>query len=139
MQMSYLQITRASHFKITIGAAKFAAYHWANDRRNTMNSSDLMILPVVGGFVLLNFCLIMWTSNRSATLIDTWVKRNGYRLLRKQFAFFKGPYFFRSNNQQTVYRIEIEDAEGQKRTGWVRCGSWMWGLFSNTVDVRWDK
>ncbi len=104
-----------------------------------MNLDGATPVFVICGFALVFFCSIKWSSNRSAIIIENWAIRNGFRVLGKQFSFWKGPYFFRSSKNQTVYRIQICDAQGRVRTGWVRCGSWAWGLMSDSIDVRWDE
>src|SRR5262249_36093276 len=51
---------------------------------------------------------------------------------------FKGPFFWTSTKAQTVYYVFVEDSDGNKRSGWVRCGSCWFGLLSDNVEVRWD-
>jgi hypothetical protein len=40
--------------------------------------------------------------------------------------------------EQTVYRVTVEDGQGCRRTGWVRGGGWLRGLLSDTTEVHWD-
>ena len=46
--------------------------------------------------------------------------------------------FWTSSRGQTVYCVTVEDEQGNQRHGWVRCGSWLFGLLSDNVDVRWE-
>jgi hypothetical protein len=83
---------------------------------------------------------VYWHFGRSHSLIHLWAERNGYRLLESNYCwFFKGPFFWTSSKGQTVYRVSVQDQRGHRRTGWVRCGSWMLGLLSENVEVRWEE
>ena len=91
--------------------------------------------------VLLLFIVgsIYWTSRRSNSVIENWAARNDYRLLEAQQSILsKGPFFWTTSDGQTVYRVTVEDSAGQTRRGWVRCGSWLGGLLSEQIEVRWD-
>jgi hypothetical protein len=82
---------------------------------------------------------LMWHFGRSNSLLQQWAADNEYRILRQEYrTFFKGPFFWSSTKGQTVYYVVVEDSEGNKRRGWVRCGGWWFGLLSNNVEVRWD-
>ncbi len=35
--------------------------------------------------------------------------------------------------------MTIRDKAGNVGTGWVACGSWWFGLWSNQAKVRWDE
>jgi hypothetical protein len=82
---------------------------------------------------------IAWTFSRSQSLIRAWADENGYRLIDYQYRWIaRGPFFWTTSKSQTVYRLTVEDERGNVRSGWVRCGSWIGGLWSRRVDVRWD-
>ncbi|MFL5245352.1 MAG: hypothetical protein ACJ8FY_24925 [Gemmataceae bacterium] len=84
--------------------------------------------------------LLFWHFSRSNSLVDQWARENGYRIIRRQYrSFFKGPFFWTSTRGQTVYQVVVEDAAGNRRNGWLRCGSWWFGLLSNNVEARWDS
>jgi hypothetical protein len=90
-------------------------------------------------FVALVVVLAMvWHFGRSHSLLHQWADQNNYRIIRQEYRFFKGPYFWTSTKGQTVYYVVLEDREGNQRSGWVRCGSWWFGLLSDNVEVRWD-
>ena len=38
-----------------------------------------------------------------------------------------------------VYYVKARDQQGNIRSGWVRCGSWWWGLWSDQTQVRWEN
>jgi hypothetical protein len=82
---------------------------------------------------------LFWTTSRSQDLLQRWASQNGYRIIEAKYAyFFKGPFFWTSSKGQTVYRVIVEDEAGLTRSGWVRCGSWAFGVLSDQVQARWD-
>jgi hypothetical protein len=82
---------------------------------------------------------IVWHFGRSNSVLQQWATQNGYRIVRQEYrTFFKGPFFWTSTKGQTVYYVVVEDSGGNRRSGWVRCGSWWFGLLSDNADVRWD-
>jgi hypothetical protein len=96
----------------------------------------IFVFFAVAAFVILG---LVWHFGRSSSLLHQWAARNGYHLIRQEYrTFFKGPFFWTSTKGQTVYYVVVEDARGNKRSGWVRCGGWWLGLLSDNVEVRWD-
>ena len=81
---------------------------------------------------------VAWHFGRSNSLLHQWAAQNRYRIIRQEYRFFKGPYFWTSTKGQTVYYVVVEDPDGNTRSGWVRCGSWWFGLLSDKVQVCWD-
>ena len=76
---------------------------------------------------------------RSQKLLKRWADDNGFESLHVEHRMFrKGPFFW-SGRGQTVYRVEVRDEQGVERKGWVRCGSWWAGVFSDKVEVKWDE
>lgn len=90
-------------------------------------------------FALLMIPLVIWHFSRSRDVLDHWAQSHGYRIIEANYSHLKGPFFWTSSRGQSVYRVVVEDANGQRRTGWVRCGSWLWGIWSDTAEVRWDE
>ena len=100
----------------------------------------LQTVFVVLGGVILVFLLIWWHFSRSGSLLHQWAEHNGYRLVSQEYRhFFKGPFFWTSSKGQTVYHVTVEDSQGNRRSGWVRCGGWFFGLLSDNVEVRWEN
>ena len=82
---------------------------------------------------------IAWHFGRSRSLLETWAAENGYRIISSQYRFLaRGPFFWTTSKSQSVYRVEVQDPAGRRRTGYVRCGTWLGGLLSNKVEARWD-
>ena|SRR5437868_2077655 len=81
-----------------------------------------------------------WTQSRSQSILQKWADVNGYQIVEKERrTFLKGPFFWSSSKSQIIFRVVVRDEQGYTRSGWVRCGSWWWGLFTDDVDVRWDE
>src|SRR5262245_53945918 len=98
---------------------------------DALGSVFALILVVV--MVILT---LVWHFGRSNSLLNQWATRNGYRIIRQEYRyFFKGPFFWTSKNGQSVYYVVVEDTVENKRRGWVRCGSWWFGLLSDAVEV----
>ena len=94
-----------------------------------------VVALIVGVLVILSW---RQRSARSQALIHRWAEGNCYALLSSEARpFGQGP-FFPVTNRQTVYYVTVQDRHGATRRGWVRCGSWWSGLFSDQVDVIWD-
>src|SRR5204862_3092721 len=95
----------------------------------------LMALSILGLAILLN----VWPVARAASLLKRWAGRNSYRIIHREHRwFFQGPFSWNLSNLPVVYRVTVEDQQGNLRGGWVRCGHWLWGLLSDGVEVRWD-
>ena len=72
-------------------------------------------------------------------LLNHWAHECGYRIIESHYAtLFRGPFFWSSSRNQTVYRVIIKEAGGLQCRGWVRYGSWAFGLLSDQAEVRWD-
>ena len=90
-------------------------------------------------FVAVITLAICWRFSRSRSLLEQWATQNGYKILKSENRnIFRGPYFLRSSEGQTVYYVKIQDTTGRIRSGWIRCGGWWAGLFTNKVDVKWE-
>jgi hypothetical protein len=82
----------------------------------------------------------LWYFPRSKSLLEHWATRNGYKIIDSSFRWFsKGPFFLMCSRGQTVYRIKVSDHRGNERTGWVRCGGSIGGLFIDEATVVWDN
>ena len=106
-----------------------------------MNASNDHFFPVLLGigFIIIAILAIWWHYSRASELLEEWARRHRYHILRQEYCyFFKGPFFWSSSKNQVVYYVTIEDRDGRQRTGWVRCGGFFFGLFSDNVEVSWE-
>ena len=100
---------------------------------------DLQAMLAIVLFVAVGVGLVVFHFSRSDALLRRWAEENGYRLLRQEYCwFFKGHFFWTSSRGQTVYYVVVEDPSGEVHRGWVRCGSWWFGLLSDKAEVRWE-
>ena len=94
---------------------------------------------LVTAIVVFGISGIVWTFSRSHRLLEEWASSNGYDLISAHFCWIRrGPFFWTTSKGQTVYRIIARDEDGERLTGWARCGSFWWGLWGSKVEVRWD-
>lgn len=83
--------------------------------------------------------IIVWSHARGRSMLETWAYRKGYELLsREECWFFRGPFFWGTSEGQKVYKVTVREAEGAVRHGYVRCGSFWRGLWSDDVEARWS-
>ena len=83
---------------------------------------------------------LFWRRDRSRTLLEKWAYENRFKILASESRnFFRGPFFMRSTEGQTVYYVTVSDYQGKIRSAWVRCGGWWAGLLSDKVDVKWEN
>ncbi|MEO6908857.1 MAG: hypothetical protein ABI210_13305 [Abditibacteriaceae bacterium] len=100
------------------------------------NGVSILFYMAISIIAVLGFA---WHLNRSRNILQKWADQNGYQIITAKYAwFFRGPFFLSSSKNQSVYRVLARDAQGRTRSGWVRCGSWLWGDWSNQTSVSWD-
>jgi hypothetical protein len=101
-------------------------------------SDSVIILFVV--LIVLVVLINIWYFSRSRHILEKWAAQNGYEIVRSEYRMLrKGPFFWSSSRGQSVYYVVVRDARGAEHTGWVRCGSWWWGLMSDQVEVKWEQ
>ena len=93
----------------------------------------------IGIFVVLAILACSWHFGRSSSMIQKWADGNQFQIVSKEYCwFFKGPFFWTSSRGQTVYRVVVEDSQGRSRSGYVRCGGFFLGLFTDQIEISWD-
>lgn len=103
-----------------------------------MDDTFLFVI-FIGLACVIGVMSIAWSNNRSQQIVESWASRNGYTLLSaEQRHMMRGPFFWTTARGQTVYYITVRDQHGMVRSGWLRCGSWWLGLWSDQADVRWE-
>lgn len=95
---------------------------------------------IILAVVLLSVGSIMsWTSGRARSMLDEWAMDEGLQINSAKWRWFRhGPFLWTTSKNQVVLRIEARTPDGSLRTGWARCGSFWWGVFSKQIEVRWD-
>jgi len=101
--------------------------------------SVLVLILLVVGFYALILAYANKAYRRANDLLAGWAARNGYRIIESEpRSFRKGPFFWTSSQSQVIYHVSVQDATGNIRRGWVRCGNYLFGPWNDEVDVRWD-
>ena|SRR5947207_4805601 len=96
----------------------------------------VIIVLIVG----LPIVYVIGIYRRTGRMLSRWATRNGYRIIESERRkILKGPFFWSSSNNQIIYRVTIQDAYGNIYRGWVRCGNYFWGAWTDELDVRWDE
>jgi hypothetical protein len=94
---------------------------------------------VLLGLVALLALRIMWAvraeSRRRRRLIR-WAAREGYDLVRAERRWVMLALFLPSLRQ--IYDVEVDDADGTRRTGEALVGGYFYGSGHDRVRVRWD-
>lgn len=104
-----------------------------------------ILLPLlVGTFSIALFVTVFWWfDKRSKTILQKWADANGFHITQKnqRYLFFTGPFKWWTNSRnQIIYFFKVRDREGQERSGWARCGSYLGGVFfSDKIEIRWDE
>jgi hypothetical protein len=90
-------------------------------------------------FLAFVFMSIHWHFSRSGSVLEKWAAENGYQIIHSEYChFMRGPFFWTTSKGQTVYHVTVRTDSGKIRTGWVRCGGFFLGLFSDAAEVRWE-
>ena len=83
--------------------------------------------------------MMLWTFARGRELLIRWASENGYQILQSEFRWFRrGPFFWTSSKGQVIYHVVVRAPDGTTRSGWVRCGSFWWGVFGDKTETRWE-
>lgn len=98
-----------------------------------------LLVIVFGGVLVFAFWMIRWQYSKADRMLENWAAQNNYNLIKKQDANFgDGPLGRRGAKTQVKYRVKVEDANGQKKTGIVYLGGENTGVLSDEVRVEWD-
>jgi hypothetical protein len=97
--------------------------------------------PVIGIALLLVFAVAMliFHYSRARSILEHWAEENGYEIVSSEHRWMGGRFWWRKSRNQEVYYVTVRTREGQFRRGWVRCGGWFLGVWSDHADVEWDE
>jgi hypothetical protein len=99
---------------------------------------DPILLLLIMLVVMIIAWALLWGRWRSNTILRNWANQNGYRIAHTRRRYIsQGPFKY-NTGVAPVFRVEVEDHQGHRRTGWVRCGSIMWGIFNDQAMALWD-
>ncbi len=97
----------------------------------------LVIFAAVGGA---GWFMYRWQYDKANELLGKWAEQNGYQIVEKIKAnpSGTGPGSRTASNKQVMYRIKVQDAAGNERTGIAKIGSPVAGTLSDQVEIIWD-
>ncbi len=114
-----------------------------------MNKQSVIeIIEIIGGLAvgvaaILSFVVFYrLTTSRADSIVRKWAAKNGFELLRFERCFFTGGFgLFTTSRNQIVYSVRVCDGTGQERSGWLRCGSFLGGVFfgSEVAEIKWKE
>jgi hypothetical protein len=96
----------------------------------------IILFVLIVGFAIVS---IVWSFGRGQSMLNNWAKANGFRIIdAERRSLRRGPFLFTTGKGQEVHYVAVEDAQGQRRSGYVRCGGMFLGMMSDAVAVKWD-
>jgi hypothetical protein len=96
---------------------------------------NILILGI--SFIVVMLVLIY---SRAQMILRTWAKDNGYEILSSNMRFLsRGPYKYTLLGKQWVFHVVVRASDGSTKTGYVKCGSFFWGVFVNSAEARLDR
>jgi hypothetical protein len=101
----------------------------------------IVLLAIALPAVLL-FVTLYWLDRvRRREALFRWASRNGYRLVTfgQPILTEASPFRFSASKAQQVFKVEVEDGLGKRRSGWVRLGDAWRGLAADRADERWES
>lgn len=78
---------------------------------------------------------------RAKAMLLGWAVRNTYEIVGAQRPLIKiSPFGWTTSKGQVLFKVVVRKRirDGVTRSGWVRCGGFWTGLWSDDVEVRWD-
>ena len=100
------------------------------------------LIPIIFGAFIVGVIplFIAWSLTRSRQMLDQWAVENHLRLVSANLCWVnRGPFFWSTSNGQMIYRITVVSEDGERASGWARCGTFWGGLVVESVEVRWDN
>ena len=100
----------------------------------------ISIVTTILPFVMLVIAIVWWSDKRANEILQRWAQNSELTLLFSEKRYLcTGPFFMNHFRGQMIFRIVVRDNAGTERSGWIRIGSWLVGVFSDTTRVIWDK
>ena len=84
--------------------------------------------------------MTIWVFSRARNMLEAWARENGYNILSSEMRLLRrGPFFWTTSKNQVVYYVTVQTPDGHNTSGFVRCGGFWWGVFTDKVEVRWEN
>ena len=90
------------------------------------------------GISIIIIVLVLMYS-RAQMILRTWAEGNCYQILSSDLRFLgRGPYSYTLLGKQWVFYVILKASDGTTRTGYVKCGSFFWGVIINRAEAKLD-
>ena len=91
---------------------------------------DISAILVGLFFVAFAIATVIWHYRRSASLLQQWARQHGFRLISQEYCyFFRGPFFWTSSKNQTVYYVRSRTSTGKFERAGSGAAVIFWGFF----------
>jgi hypothetical protein len=97
------------------------------------------IILVFLGLAVLVAVMARWQHFRADRILKQWAQETGIEIVSAEKRYLRLGPFFVSTRGQFVFRIVVKDQAGMQRTGWLRVGGLITGVFSDRAEVKWDS
>lgn len=100
---------------------------------------NYLFLLATAAIVIPPTVIVVWHRYRCYAILRQWEARQPYAW----FEYQRRPYFQELSvrdtfSRETFYQIAVRNRKGRLRHGWLRCGSWWLGSFTNRIQVSWE-
>jgi len=118
----------------TTNGKSIAAYGLDNiPEGSAVMDNSILIL----GLTLIAVVIFLMYS-RAKSILQTWADENGYQILSSNPRFLgRGPYTYTLLGKQWVFHVVVRASDGTK-SGYVKCGSFFWGVIVNKAEAILD-
>lgn len=100
---------------------------------------NYLFLLITAAIVIPPTVIVVWHRYRRYVILPQWEARQPYVWVEYQRRpYFIEPSFRDAFSRETFYQITAYNRKGRIRRGWLRCGSWWLGSFTNRVQVSWE-
>ena len=108
------------------------------DRESTIDIFTKLFFSLV--FIAAFVVWFRLFSRRGLLILREWTAKNQLELVSyEERSFHTGPFkWWTIGKGQMVYSVVLRDRSGQERSAWVRCGSFLGGVFVKQVEVHWN-
>ena len=102
--------------------------------------TTLEMSALAAGLLALGIVLVVLSRFYWRWRLERWAAGEGYRLVSfRGAATWEGPQKFLRSENQSLFRVEVEDARGARRGAWVMFGSYWGFVIGEPIDgVTWD-
>ena len=105
-----------------------------------MNETQPIILFMVVFVFVVAMLMWSWSLSRGKQILEQWAQTKGYRIVSSEHRWLRrGPFFWTTSKGQMVYYVVVEMPDGRTQRGYVRCGSFFWGVMKDQAEERWEE